>query len=91
MGEELSESRPNSNADGLSTSQLSAKVGLKSIRTEKHNGDDFGRYISDEETNCLCIRNCGRMLCDTSNKTEQVELYQYYTGNDSNYFKVYEN
>ena len=69
MGEDFSESRSKSNADGLSTTQLSEKVGLKSIRTEKHNGDDFGRYVSDDETNCLCLHNCGRMLCDTSNKT----------------------
>ena len=71
MGEDLSESRSKSGADMMSnTDKLSAQVGLKSIRTEKFNGDDFGRYIDEDETNCMCIRNCGRMLCDHSNKTE---------------------
>lgn len=72
-----------SNAGGdmiSSTEKLSQIVGLKSIRTEKHiHGDDFGRYVEDDDTSCLCLRNCSRMLCDNSKKTHQDELYAYYT------------
>ena len=60
----------NAGGDLSTTEKLSAQVGLKSIRTEKIYGDDFGRYIEEEESSCICLRNFGKMLCDHSKKTQ---------------------
>lgn len=63
--------------------QLSNLVGLKSIRTEKHepifraqatyaaNDEDFARQDS-------CLSNCRRMLCDRSRTPNQLDIYEAY-------------